>query len=64
MLLKYYTRQTKKVVQLQYANITQKTYRDIVDKNVHIFKAFPISNLLVGQTSQNIKLGVKWQATE
>ena len=45
--------QKKKVVQLKNANISQKTYRGIVDMHI-FFKAYPFSNLLVGETFQNI----------
>ena len=35
--------------QLKNANISQKTYRDIVDMHyTHILKAYSISNLLMG----------------
>ena len=54
-----YTRQKKKVVQLKNSNISQKTFHYIVDMPgyAHIHKAYPISNLFMGQTSQNIKWG-------
>ena len=47
----------KKVVQLKNPNISQKTFHYIIAMHIFIKLAYPISNLFMGQTSQNIKRG-------